>query len=307
MSHRNSRDIAAEVTRTIIAKLEAGSPPWIRPWSVTGEGGRPLRHEGSPYLGINSLWLWAIADTYGYRSRYWMTARQAEELGGRVRRGAQASMSIYASTFRKTGVADLTGQATAQLIRFLRSYTVYNADEIDGLPGYYHPRDIVPTPILLSQRQTAIDAFFAPIPAELRHGGDRAFFHPVLDYVQMPKFGSFRSADSYASVLSHELSHWSGGKSRLDRTFGKRFGDEAYGFEELVAELSSSYICAELGLPSDLHNSHASYIASWLSILRADQGAVFLAATKAEQAFRYLRAFSHADGDAETATLQRAA
>ena len=98
-----TRDIAADVTNTIIAKLEAGTAPWTRPWSLTGEGGRPLRHEGTPYTGINCLLLWATADTYGHRSRYWMTARQAGELGGRIRRGARASISVYASTFRKQG------------------------------------------------------------------------------------------------------------------------------------------------------------------------------------------------------------
>ena len=144
------RDIAGEVTATILARLEAGTLPWARGWSLTGEGGRPLRHEGTPYAGINTLWLWSIADMRGYRSRYWMTARQANELGGRVRPTAIPSMSIYASAFRKPGQPTLTGESSARFIRFLRSYLVYNADEIDGLPAYYSPRDIPPTPALLS-------------------------------------------------------------------------------------------------------------------------------------------------------------
>ncbi|WP_288806390.1 zincin-like metallopeptidase domain-containing protein [uncultured Novosphingobium sp.] len=289
---KTSRDIAREVTDIIIARLEAGTVPWTRSWSLTGEGGRPLRHEGTPYNGINCLWLWSVADGRGYRSRYWMTARQAGELGGRVLPSAVPTMSIYAASFRKAGLSNAMGETPARFIRFLRHYIIYNADEIEGLPGHYYPRDIPPTPALLSRRQQAIDAFFAPIPAQIRHGGDRAYFSPLRDYVQLPHPGSFRSADAYASVKAHELAHWTGGRARLDRTFGKRFGDAAYCVEELVAECTSAAICAELGLPSALHDSHASYISEWLRVLRADHTAIFTAAAKAEQAFNYLRAFS---------------
>ena len=296
--NKRRRDIAGDVTRTIIAKLEAGTAPWSRPWSLTGEGGRPLRHEGSPYTGINCLYLWAIADSCGYRSRYWMTRRQAEELGGRVSRDGRPAMSVYASTFRKAGAPTLTGEATAKLVRFLRHYTVYNADEIQGLPSYYYPRDVAPTPTLLSQRQNAIDAFFAAIPADVRHGGDRAYFHPVFDHIQMPNLATFRSADAYASTRGHETVHWSGHKTRLDRTFGKKFGDNAYAMEELVAEIGAGMICGELGLPTELHDSHASYVANWLGVLRADKSAVFVAAAKAEVAFNYLRAFAQTQAEA---------
>ena len=294
----DTRDIAADITATIIAKLEAGVMPWSRPWSVTGEGGRPLRHEGSTYNGINALWLWATADTYGYRSRYWMTARQARELGGEVRRDARPSFSVYASTFRKAGAPNLLGMSAEKTIRFLRSYVVFNADEIDGLPTYYHPREVPPTPQLISDRQDRIDAFFNAIPARVRHGGGRAFFHPTFDYIQMPHVGSFRSADGYASIRAHETVHWTGHQSRLDRTFGKRFGDKSYCVEELVAELGSAMVCGDLGLPTELHDSHASYLDSWLKVLRADKTAIFLAASKAEQAFAFLRAFS---AEADTA------
>lgn len=287
-----TRDIAAEITATIIAKLEAGTTPWQRPWSIIGEGGRPLRHEGVAYNGINALWLWATADTYGYRSRYWMTARQARELGGEVRRDARPSFSVYASTFRKAGVPNLLGMSADKMIRFLRSYVVYNADEIRGLPDYYYPAAIPPTPRLLSERQDKIDAFFEPIPAKVRHGGDQAYFHPTFDYIAMPHQGTFKSADAYASILAHESCHWTGHQSRLDRTFGKRFGDKAYAVEELVAELGASMVCGDLGLATEIHDSHASYLANWLGVLRADKTAIFLAATKAEQAFSYLRAFS---------------
>lgn len=288
---KSSRNVAAEITDLIIRKLADGVAPWSRPWRVTGASGRPLRHCGTPYTGINTLYLWAIADTNGYRSRYWMTYRQAEALGGNVRRGERGSLSVYYSSFKKTEAHPLTGAETEKSVRFLRHYIVFNADQIDGLPAFYYPGHEDSTPADPSVRQAAIDGFFAAIPAEVRHGGDRAFFHPTFDYIQMPHQRSFRTMDHYASVRAHETTHWSGGTARLARTFGKRFGDKAYSFEELVAEIGSGLVCAHLGLPNELHDNHASYVAHWLGILRADKTAIIHAASKAEQAFNYLLGF----------------
>ena len=134
------------------------------------------------------------------------------------------------------------------------------------LPAYFYPADEDPTPVDPSARQSAIDAFFEPIPAEVRHGGDRAYFHPTFDYIQMPHQRSFKSMDHYASTRAHETVHWSGGTARLARTFGKRFGDQAYSFEELVAEIGSGLVCAHLGLPNELHDNHASYVGHWLKL-----------------------------------------
>lgn len=289
---RSSRDVAAEITGLIIRKLEEGVAPWSRPWRVGGAGGRPLRHCGTPYTGINTVYLWAIADANGYRSRYWMTYRQAEALGGHVRRGETGSLSVYYSSFKKTEANPVTGAESERNIRFLRHYIVFNADQIDGLPAYFYPAEDDIAPVDPSVRQSAIDGFFGAIPAEVRHGGDRAFFHPTFDYIQLPHPRSFRTMDHYASVRAHETTHWSGGTSRLARTFGKRFGDQAYSFEELVAEIGSGLVCAHLGLPNELHDSHASYVAHWLGILRADKTAIIHAASKAEQAFNYLLGFS---------------
>ncbi|WP_298674080.1 zincin-like metallopeptidase domain-containing protein [uncultured Sphingomonas sp.] len=293
---RPSRDVAAEITDLIIRKLEEGVPPWTRPWRVAGAGGRPLRHCGTPYTGINTVYLWAIADANGYRSRFWMTYRQAEALGGHVRRGEHGSLSVYYSNFKKTEADPVTGAESERSIRFLRHYLVFNADQIDGLPAYFYPDAEALAPIDPSARQCAIDQFFDRVPAEVRHGGDRAFFHPTFDYIQMPHRRSFTTMDHYASVRAHETVHWSGGSSRLARTFGKRFGDRAYSFEELVAEIGSGLICANLGLPNELHDNHASYVAHWLGILRADKTAIIHASSKAEQAFNYLLAFGDGSG-----------
>lgn len=303
---KSSRDVAAEITDLIIRKLEEGVTPWSRPWRVTGAGGRPLRHCGTPYTGINTIYLWAIADANGYRSRYWMTYRQAEALGGHVRRGEHGSLSVYYSSFKKTEADPATGAETERNIRFLRHYVVFNGDQIDGLPAYFYPDGEDLTPVDPSVRQCAIDEFFGAVPADVRHGGDRAFFHPTFDYIQLPHQRSFKSMDHYASVRAHESIHWSGGMTRLARTFGKRFGDQAYSFEELVAEIGSGLVCAHLGLPNELHDGHASYVSHWLGILRGDKTAIIHAASKAEQAFNYLLGFSTAraaDQEADPVTV----
>ena len=169
---RPSRDVAAEITNLIIKKLEEGVPPWSRPWRVQGSGGRPLRHCGTPYTGINTFYLWAIGDAQGYRSRYWMTFRQAEALGGNVRRGETGSLSVYYSSFKKTEANPVTGAEKERSIRFLRHYIVFNADQIDGLPAHYYPTAEEPAPIDPSAHQAEIDGFFGRIPADVRARGE---------------------------------------------------------------------------------------------------------------------------------------
>ncbi|MGR3495499.1 ArdC family protein [Citreimonas sp.] len=234
-SRRSSRDVAAEITDLIIRKLEEGVPPWSRPWRCSGAGGRPLRHCGTPYTGINTLYLWALGDAMGYRSRFWMTYRQAEALGANVRRGETGAISVYYSSFKKTEEHPETGKEVEKNIRFLRHYVVFNADQIDALPAYFYAPEEAEIPVEPSTRQAAIDAFFDAIPADVRHGGNQAYFTPTFDHIQMPSRTSFRSMDLYASTRCHETVHWSGHSDRLARTFGKRFGDKAYAMEELVA------------------------------------------------------------------------
>ncbi|EQB05106.1 ArdC family protein [Sphingobium baderi] len=303
---RSTRDVAAEITDLIIRKIEEGVPPWSRPWRVQGGGGRPLRHSGAPYAGINTLYLWALGDAQGYRSRYWMTRRQAQALGGDVRRGEAGAVSVYYSTFRKQETNPDTGRSVDRNIRFLRHYIVFNADQIDGLPAHFHSVDAPEQPIALSRRQTQIDRFFEAIPALVRHGGSQAYFTPTFDYIQLPSRSAFQTMDHYASTRCHETIHWSGHADRLARTFGKRFGDNAYAFEELVAEIGAGLCCADLGLPNVLHEGHASYVGHWLNILRGDKSAIIHAAAKAEQAFAYLRSFSAPAAAVEHRSVQSA-
>jgi len=291
MSRGPKRDAAQAITDLIIRKIEEGTPPWRRPWTKTG-GGAPLRANGVRYTGINALYLWAVADSLGYCSRYWMTYAQAQKLGGQVRRGERSQPSVYFNAVEKEDTDELTGEETTRRIRFMRSYSVFNADQIDGLPLHYQADEMKPEPLSPSAKREAIAAFFDPIPIEVRHGGNSAFYSPGGDFVQLPHKHAFVSEDHYAATLGHELGHATGHPDRLARKFGKRFGDKAYAFEELVAEITSGRICYELELPPELHDSHASYVDHWLEILKADKSAIITAASKAEQAFAWLAGFS---------------
>jgi antirestriction protein ArdC len=280
-------DAAATVTALILDKLRAGTLPWVRPWSTSGT--RPKRHNGLAYTGINTLYLWAIADTRGFASPYWMTARQAAELGGVVRDGERHAISVYYARARAKGRIQVrTEHGGERFFRFLKSYAVYNADQIEGLPDHYHPdaETCLSDPI---EQRAAVSAFFDGIPVAVRHGGDRAYYSPASDHIQLPRPRHFESLDHYWSTRAHEAVHATGAAHRLDRRFGKRFGDAAYAFEELVACLGQSFVSAELGLPAALHDSHASYLASWISVLENDKAAIIQAAAKAEQAVAWLR------------------
>jgi antirestriction protein ArdC len=295
MRKQPRRDVAQEITDLILSKIEQGVLPWRRPWRRTGDEGPPLRVNGVRYSGINSLYLWLVADMRGYPSRYWMTYRQAQELGGQVRKGEKSSPSIYFNSVEKTETDETSGEEQTKSVRFMRAYSVFNASQIDGLPEHFYPRKLPAAEISPSEKQAQIDAFFDPIPIEVRHGGNQAFYSPAGDFVQLPHLHAFESADLYAATRGHELGHATGAPHRLARTFGKRFGDKAYAFEELVAELTSARICYELRLPCELHDSHASYIDHWASILASDKSAIITAAAKADQAFNFLAAFSGYD------------
>ena len=286
---RPTRDIAQVITNLIIEKLEAGAQPWKRPWSKAKLDGPPLRHNGIAYSGINRWVLWAIADAAGYSSRFWMTYKQAQALGGQVRRGEQGAPCVFFKTIDRTkpkpGQIDADGQ-----VRIMRSYTVFNRDQVEGLDEDAAVCNLLPPP-----SESEVEAFFAAIPIDVRHGGGRAFYDIAADFVRLPNVSDFESVDHYQATRAHELTHATGAKHRLDREFGKRFGDRAYAFEELVAEMGSSMVCAHLGLPASLHDSHANYIADWLAILKADKRAIITAASKAEAAFNWLVACSEAE------------
>jgi antirestriction protein ArdC len=287
---------AATITAAIVARLDAGVKPWVRPWRTTGHG-RPLRACGVPYQGINVFWLWLIADAHGYRSPFWMTYRQAQERGGQVRKGETASIAVLFRTYGAAEQVDGGSEddpADRRDRRVLKSYAVFNADQIDGLSAQYHPgfQDLAGES---EGRAEALDRFFGAIPAQLRHQGDQAYYEPLADRISMPPANLFENYDHYYATLAHELSHWTGHESRLARDMRHRFGTAAYAAEELIAELSSAMLGAELGLPVAHLDHHASYIGNWLELLRADDRAIMTAAAKAEEASRLLLALGGVD------------
>ncbi|BEU99467.1 ssDNA-binding domain-containing protein [Novosphingobium olei] len=273
---------AARITQEIIARLEAGTKPWIKPWRGVPVS-RPLRACGIPYRGMNVFWLWMVADMCGYASPFWMTYNQAKSLGGQVRKGEKSTIAIFYKSYTKEVEAPDTGEKTDEARRVLKAYPVFNADQVEGLPEHFHPAATLEL-VEPAGREADLDAFFAAIPVNLRHQGCEAYYEPTADRVTMPPASLFNGFDHYYATLAHELSHWTGHASRLGRDLKNRFGTAAYAAEELVAELASAMLGAELGLPVTHLDSHASYIEHWLKLLKDDDRAILTAAAKAEEA-----------------------
>lgn len=293
----SNQDIYSRVTTQIIADLEKGVRPWTKPWHAEHAAGRisrPLRHNGQPYSGINILMLWTAATGFGFIAPIWMTFRQAKELGAHVRKGEKGSPVVYASAISRTEIDDATGDEVERDIPFMKSYTVFNVEQIEGLPAHYYaktePKFDPPARI-----QHAED-FFAATGAEIRHGGNQAYYTADKDFVQMPPFEAFRDAESYYATLAHECTHWTRHPSRLDRSFGrKRWGDEGYAREELVAELGAAFLAADLELTPEVRDDHSAYIGSWLEVLKNDKRAIFSAAAHAQRAVDFLNGLQAAE------------
>jgi len=287
------QDVYSRVTNKIIADLERGNLTWLQPWQAghaAGPVSKPLRAAGKPYRGINVVMLWASAMEHGFSCPIWLTYKQAGELGGQVRKGEKGSLVVYADTFTKSGTDD-KGEAVETEIPFMKGYTVFNAEQIDGLPAHYYARTEPRHSTALEYREAA-ERFFAATDARIKHGGDRAFYRITDDLVQMPELQTFRDAESYYATLAHEMTHWTRHESRLNRDFGfKRFGDAGYAMEELVAEIGAAFLCADLGITPETREDHAAYIASWLKVLKEDKRAVFTAASHAQRAADLLHRF----------------
>jgi antirestriction protein ArdC len=282
-------DVYTRVTDRIVAALEQGVRPWHQPWAVSHATGRitlPLRHNGVPYAGINILMLWGAALAAGYAAPIWMTFRQAIELGAHVRKGEKAALVVYANKIKRTEQSE-SGEDVEREIPFLKGYSVFNVEQIEGLPAHYYAQPA--TRFDSISRIARAEAFFSATGIDIRYGGGRAFYNVTHDFVQMPPFEAFRDAESFYATLAHEQIHGTRHEKRLNRDFGrKRFGDEGYAMEELVAELGAAFLCASLELTPEPRDEHASYIDSWLKALRDDKRAIFHAAAHAQRAADYL-------------------
>ncbi len=284
------QDIYSRVTARILAELEKGVRPWIKPWSFEHAAGRitrPLRHNGIPYRGVNVLLLWGESLEKGYAAPLWMTYKQSQELGAQVRKGEHGSLVVFADRFTKTDTND-QGEAVEHAIPFMKGYTVFNVEQIEGLPAHFYAQPVNPLP--LSERIEHADSFVTATGAAIHHGGNQAFYAPSRDMIQLPPFEAFKDKDSYYSTVLHELTHWTRHDTRLTRDFGRqRFGNEGYAREELVAELGSAFLCADLGITPDIRDDHAAYLGHWLKILQNDKRAIFSAAAHAQRAADFLQ------------------
>jgi antirestriction protein ArdC len=284
-------DVYAKITDRIIADLGRGVRPWVQPWHADHAGSRitkPLRHNGEPYSGINVILLWSEAVARGFSSATWMTFKQAIELGGHVRKSETGSTVVYANTFTRTET-DGAGQEVEQAIPFLKAYTVFCVDQIDGLPERYYARPKELTDPV--ERIAHADAFFAATGAIIRHGGSRAYYMPSTDIIQMPPFETFEDAESHAATLAHEIIHWTSEPGRLNRDLSRYAKDRSErAREELIAELGSVFLCADLGIAPELEPrpDHASYLESWLIVLANDKRFIFSAAAHAQKAAAFL-------------------
>lgn len=271
-------DFRQEVTDDVIKLIEAGTAPWIMPWQ-TGEIAAAFNPTtNKPYRGGNIIALMCASLRKGYKDPRWMTYRQAAEKGWHVRKGEKASRIEF---FKDELIEDkTTGDKKRRAVA--RHYPVFNAQQIDGVPKLELPK---------KEEWEAIDAgerIMKKSGAVIKYGGDSAYYHTVLDYIQLPKREDFYNAPMFYSTACHELAHWTGHKSRLNRaTCVYDRNSEDYAREELVAELASLFVSGETGLPFD-PSHHAAYIKSWMRALRTDKNEIFRAASSASKATDYL-------------------
>lgn len=284
------QDVYTKITNRIIEALEQGTRPWMQPWNAAHAAGRisrPLRATGETYKGINVLVLWSAAADAGYSAPIWMTYKQAQEQGGQVRKGERGEFVMYANTVTKTEQDDDTGEDVEKAVPILKRYSVFNVEQIDGLPERFYE---LAAPVLDTlERIEHAEAFFTATGATIKHQGGQACYSVTHDEIRMPPFETFKSPEDYYATLAHEATHWTRHPSRLARDFGrKRWGDAGYAMEELVAELGSAFLAADLGLELEPREDHAAYLASWLEVLKHDKRAIFTAASHASRAADYL-------------------
>ena len=293
MSKAIGRDnIYREITEKIIADLERGIVPWVQPWTST----KQLCPLGLPvngltrrsYSGINILLLWSALEERGFASPYWVTFKQCIAMGDSVRKGEKGTHVYFADKFvpqkEKARVAETGDEPNS--IAFLKRYTVFNAVQCDGLP-----KGLIAGPAANTERQIVPEAgaLIGATGADFRIGGDQAFYVPSEDFIRIPNQTAYSDQINYYRTAFHELGHWTGHKTRLDRNLTTKFGTVDYAREELVAEMATAFVCASLGIVPTVR--HADYIGNWLQVLKEDARAIVKAASLASKACDFILAF----------------
>ncbi|MGN6374715.1 MAG: ArdC family protein [Sphingomonas sp.] len=291
MEKTERQSLYAEVTARVIAELEEGRLPWVQPWDAAAcPCAMPANAvTGRRYSGINILILWAGVISSGYRSQRWVTYRQAQAAGGNVRKGERGTTVCYADRFtpRDEQAKAIDEDREARTIAFLKRFTVFNVDQCEGVPD-----TMATTPAVRQETEMlpAVRSLIEASGADFRVGGGEAYYSPKGDYVAVPPQAAFGEPINWYRTALHELGHWTGHPTRLDRDQRGRFGSADYAREELVAEMASAFACASLAICPTVR--HADYIASWLKVLRDDDHAIFRAASAASKAADYLLAFA---------------
>ena len=295
---RRKFDAAASITDELIRIIDRGVLPWRKPWTVGGSS-VPLRQNGEPYQGINNFLLTMRTMMAGYSSPYWMTLRQANALDAKVIKGSKSSLVVYYGTAdrsRDGETADDEAEADdTKAIPFMKSYRVFNAEQIEGLDARFHPepaeKEAYPerTPI------PHIQAFFEAIGATVSFSGREACYVPTLDKIYLPPIEVFQNPLNFYAVWGHELGHWTKPRHRLNRSYcDARFGNTAYAREEIVAELCAVFLGQKLGFSAHTLELNAAYLDNWLRVLQSDKRAIFKHAADAQRACDYLVAASDA-------------
>lgn len=276
---KSKTDIYQTVTDSIISALETGVKPWSCPWQrVPGMSGLPSNYStGAAYSGMNIMLLWSSASEQGFSDSRWMTYKQAQVEGGQVRKGEHGTIAIFYTTLEKEN-----DDGETDYIPMLKTFTVFNVEQIDGLPL----SDKAVFPAETFEPLPQVEALFRNSGATIIEKGQNAFFAPSTDEIHLPERRLFSDAANFYATGLHELVHWSGAKSRLNREMKGKFGSEGYAFEELIAELGSAFLMADLGIVGEVQ--HESYIVSWLKALKNDKRYIFKAASAASKAHRYL-------------------
>jgi len=294
------KDLYQSVTDTVIAEMERGCVPWVQPWGNVDSAapvGLPANaHTGRNYSGINILLLWGAAIETARTTQIWLTFKQALALGGNVRKGERGTTICYADSFipKKEQARAASEGVDPQRVGFLKRYTVFNIDQCEGLTEELY---VGSAPLPECETIPLAERLIAATGADFRIGGDKAFYVPSRDFIQVPPQPAFFEQINYYRTCFHELGHWTGHKSRLARDMKSRNGTKDYAREELVAEMASAFVCAALSIQPTVH--HTDYLGSWLEVLREDKRAIFRAASLASKAADYILA-SENETNAET-------
>jgi antirestriction protein ArdC len=290
-------DLYANVTARILAELERGAAPWVKPWSATpGQNVPQNAVSNRPYSGCNVILLW-LTRGHGWPTPRFLTFKQAQEAGGSVRKGEHGTKVYY---WKQLAIKEEgeNGKKEDKLIPMIREYTVFNVAQCEALPASI----VEGKPARVRNpdtRDPLADDFLAASGAAIREGQGEAYYAAGADFISLPAFDAFKGADHFYGVAFHELTHWTGHKARLDRDLKGRFGQSAYAAEELIAELGAAFLTAEFSFDGDVR--HAGYIETWIGLLRSDKRAFFTAASKAQAAADYLRGLALAEPIAEAA------